>query len=47
MIFEKPEDIERETNAIKKFVSLFDGSYKKLDKLDIDFRIENHRILVL
>jgi len=39
MIFEKTEDIERETNAIQKFVSLFDGSYKKLDKLDIDFKI--------
>ena len=41
MIFEKTEDIERETNAIKKFVSLFDGSYKKLDKFDIDFKIFN------
>jgi hypothetical protein len=39
MIFEKPEDLERETNAIQKFVSMFNGSYKKLDKLDIDFKI--------
>ena len=39
MIFEKPEDIERENNAIQKFVSLFDGSYKKLGQFDIDFKI--------
>jgi len=39
MIFEKPEDLEREKNAIEKFVSLFGGSYQKLDQFDIDFKI--------
>lgn len=39
MIFEKPEDLERERNAIEKFVSLFGGSYQKLDQFDIDFKI--------
>jgi hypothetical protein len=41
MIFEKPEDLEREKNAIEKFVNVFKGSYKKLDPYDIDFKIFN------
>lgn len=39
MIFEKPEDLEREKNAIEKFVSLFGGSYQKLGQFDIDFKV--------
>jgi len=47
MIFEKPEDIERENNAIQKFVSLFDGSYKKLGQFDIDFKIfDKDKVLI-
>lgn len=39
MIFEKQADLERETNAIQKFVSIFEGSYKKLGQFDIDFKV--------
>ena len=39
MIFEKQEDLDREEKAIKKFVSLFSGTYKKLTQFDLDFEI--------
>lgn len=39
MIFEKQEDRDREKKAIELFVSMFNGSYKKLDPLDIDFKV--------
>tara|TARA_B110000977_G_scaffold75016_1_gene101304 strand:- start:6380 stop:6799 length:420 start_codon:yes stop_codon:yes gene_type:complete len=39
MRFESNEDIAREQKAIKTFVSVFLGSYKKLDPNDIDFRV--------
>lgn len=39
MKFETDEDLKRERDAIEKFVSLFNGSYKKLSPLDIDFKI--------
>jgi hypothetical protein len=39
MIFEKQVDLEREKNAIEKFVSIFEGSYEKLGQFDIDFKI--------
>jgi len=38
-IFETEEDLRREKKAIELFVSLFKGSYRKLDPLDIDFKI--------
>ncbi|QDP61302.1 MAG: hypothetical protein Unbinned1524contig1000_59 [Prokaryotic dsDNA virus sp.] len=39
MRYENNEDLKRELKAIKKFVGLFKGSYKKLGPNDIDFRI--------
>lgn len=39
MIFEKEEDLVRETIAIERFVKIFDGSYVKLDPFDIDFKV--------
>jgi hypothetical protein len=41
MIFEKPEDLERENKAIQQFVGMFKGSYQKLGQFDIDFKIFN------
>jgi hypothetical protein len=39
MIFEKQEDIDREIQAIERFVKMFDGTYKKLDPFDVDFKV--------
>ena len=39
--FEKPNDRYRELKAITKFVERFNGSFKKLDPLDIDYRVYN------
>ena len=39
MRYETQEDRDREIKAIKKFVNLFKGSYKKLGHSDIDFRV--------
>ena len=39
MIFETEEDLKREKRAIELFVSTFGGSYKKLDPLDVDYKI--------
>jgi hypothetical protein len=38
-IFETEEDRKREQRAIETFVSVFGGSYKKLDPLDIDYKV--------
>ena len=39
MIFEKEADLVREKRAIDLFTSTFSCTYKKLDPLDIDFKI--------
>lgn len=41
MIFEVEEDLKKEKVAIKKFVSIFNGSYEKLGPFDIDYKIFN------
>jgi len=33
------EDLRREQKAIKTFVSVFGGSFKKLDPLDVDYKV--------
>ena len=38
-IFETEADLVREKKAIELFVSIFGGSYQKLDPLDIDYKI--------
>lgn len=37
--FETEQDLIREKKAIELFVKIFGGSYKKLDPLDIDYKI--------
>jgi hypothetical protein len=39
MIFETEEDLRREKKAIETFVNTFNGSYKKLDPQDIDYKV--------
>jgi hypothetical protein len=39
MIFEKEEDRIRELKAIQTFVNVFGGSFQKLDKFDIDYKV--------
>jgi hypothetical protein len=39
MIFETETDLVREKKAIELFVSIFKGSYKKLDPFDVDYKI--------
>lgn len=39
MTFETEQDLAREKKAIELFVKIFDGSFKKLDPSDIDFKI--------
>ena len=39
MRFENEKNLEREKKAIKTFVTEFNGSFKKLDDNDIDFKI--------
>lgn len=38
-IFETETDLIREKKAIELFVSIFGGSYKKLDPMDIDYKV--------
>jgi hypothetical protein len=38
-IFETEQDLIREKKAIELFVKMFGGSYKKLDPLDIDYKV--------
>ncbi|UOF82507.1 hypothetical protein [Caudoviricetes sp.] len=47
MLYETQEDLYRETKAIEHYVKLFKGSYKKLDKLDIDFKIFDENNLLI
>lgn len=39
MTFETEQDLIREKKAIEAFVSLFGGSFKKLDKNDVDYKV--------
>lgn len=39
MTFETEQDLIREKKAIQTFVSMFGGSFKKLDPHDIDYKI--------
>ena len=39
MIFETDQDLKREQKAIALFVSTFGGSFKKLDPLDVDYKV--------
>ena len=39
MTFETETDLIREKKAIELFVSIFGGSYKKLDPHDIDYKV--------
>lgn len=39
MIFETDQDLKREHKAITLFVSTFGGSFKKLDPLDVDYKV--------
>ena len=41
MTFETEEDLKREHKAITIFVSTFEGSFKKLDPHDIDYKVFN------
>ncbi len=41
MRFETIADIERERKAIKSFVRIFKGSFKKLGENDIDYKVFN------
>lgn len=47
MRFENEKDLKREQKAIEFFVNRFNGSYKKLDPNDIDYRISdsNNKII--
>lgn len=38
-IFETEQDLIREKKAIELFVKIFDGSFKKLDPHDIDYKV--------
>ena len=39
MIFETEQDLAREKKDIELFVKIFDGSFKKLDPQDIDYKV--------
>ncbi len=39
MTFETEQDLIREKKAIETFVSLFNGSFKKLDPKDVDYKV--------
>ncbi len=39
MRFETDKDLSREHKAITTFVKMFNGSFKKLDPNDIDYRV--------
>lgn len=38
-IFETEEELRRERKAIELFVKIFNGTYKKLDPNDVDYKI--------
>lgn len=39
MTFDSAEDLRREKKAIELFVSMFNGSYQKLDPQDVDYKV--------
>jgi Na+-transporting NADH:ubiquinone oxidoreductase subunit NqrC len=39
MTFDTPEELRREKKAIELFVSMFSGSYQKLDPNDVDYKV--------
>lgn len=39
MTFDTPEELRREKKAIELFVSMFSGSYQKLDPHDVDYKV--------
>jgi hypothetical protein len=39
MTFETEQDLIREKKAIQTFVSIFSGSFKKLDPQDVDYKV--------
>lgn len=39
MTFETDQDIIREKKAIERFIKIFDGSFKKLDPSDVDYKV--------
>lgn len=39
MIFETEQDLIREQKAITTFVNTFGGSFKKLDRSDVDYKV--------
>lgn len=41
--FETENDRDRELKAITKFVERFNGSFKKLDPFDVDYRVYNDK----
>ena len=41
MMFETIEDTQRELKAIKSFVRIFQGSFKKLGEHDVDYKVFN------
>lgn len=41
MTFETEEDVRRERKAVELFVKIFEGSFKKLDPHDVDYKIFN------
>ena len=47
MTFETETDLIREKKAIELFVSIFNGSYKKLDPYDIDYKVfdKNNKLI--
>ena len=44
MRFETIEDTQREQKAIKSFVRIFQGSFKKLGENDIDYKVFNKEV---
>ena len=47
MTFETEQDLIREKKAIDLFVGTFGGSYKKLDPLDIDYKVFDNKGLLI
>jgi len=41
MTFETEEDLRKERKAVELFVKMFEGSFKKLDPQDVDYKIFN------
>jgi hypothetical protein len=39
MTFETDQDLLREKKAIERFIKIFDGSFKKLDPSDVDYKV--------